>query len=304
MDLQRLQYFLAVLEHTSINAAASSLGVAQPTISQAIRAMERDLGVPLFHRIGRGMVATSAAHALVGPARQILRDISAAESSVRDGEGQVRGTLEIAAIPSLAGGVLTQCIADFRRLYPKVSITLGFLQEEAAAAATLREGHSEIVVTHFPLDTGPEQRPRDEPLSLLGLGSQEYWIALPPQYADQVPKRDPMAWTDMPEIPLVTVPEGSGHAAEIRAALARAGRLQPPSAVVEHREARLAFVLAGVGGTFLERSTAEAARKRGAVIRAFDPPLSRPFGLVYSPQSISTLGRAFLEVAQLRTTAG
>ncbi|RIJ99169.1 MAG: LysR family transcriptional regulator, partial [Acidobacteria bacterium] len=54
MDFRQVEYFLAVVENNGINGAAAALGVAQPTVSQALRSLERELGVELFHRIGRG----------------------------------------------------------------------------------------------------------------------------------------------------------------------------------------------------------------------------------------------------------
>jgi DNA-binding transcriptional LysR family regulator len=52
MDVRRLRYFLAVVDHGSVNKAAAALHVAQPSLSQAIRALERDLGLDLFRRVG------------------------------------------------------------------------------------------------------------------------------------------------------------------------------------------------------------------------------------------------------------
>jgi DNA-binding transcriptional LysR family regulator len=66
MDLRRLEYFLAVVEHGRVTVAANELHVAQPSLSQAIRALERDLGAELFVRNGRGLTPTPAGLALVG----------------------------------------------------------------------------------------------------------------------------------------------------------------------------------------------------------------------------------------------
>src|SRR3984957_15463966 len=76
MEVRQVEYFLAVVEHRGINGAATALGVTQPTVSQAIREFERGLGAELFHRLGRGMVLSAAGRSIVGPARQILRDIT------------------------------------------------------------------------------------------------------------------------------------------------------------------------------------------------------------------------------------
>ena len=78
MDVRQLGYFLAVVEHLNFGRAAEQLHVAQPSLSQAMGALERELGVPLFHRVGRGIVLSDAGAQLVGPARQVLRDLDSA----------------------------------------------------------------------------------------------------------------------------------------------------------------------------------------------------------------------------------
>jgi LysR family nitrogen assimilation transcriptional regulator len=73
MNEDRLRYFLTIAEEGSVTRAATRLHVAQPSLSQALRAFERELGVQLCHRVGRGLRLSQAGEALIGPARQILR---------------------------------------------------------------------------------------------------------------------------------------------------------------------------------------------------------------------------------------
>ena len=60
MDVRQLKFFLAVVDYGGFSKAADQLMVAQPSLSQAIAAFERELGAPLFHRIGRGVVLSDA----------------------------------------------------------------------------------------------------------------------------------------------------------------------------------------------------------------------------------------------------
>ena len=82
MDLRRLRLFMAVVDEGGFTRAAESEFVSQPSVSQAIRELEDELGTPLFHRVGRGVVLTAAGEALVGPARQALRDVESATAAV------------------------------------------------------------------------------------------------------------------------------------------------------------------------------------------------------------------------------
>lgn len=76
MEPRAAEYFLAVVEHGGVTRAAQALYLAQPSLSEAIRRLEEELGVVLFERSGRGLVPTPAGRALVEPARRIVADAS------------------------------------------------------------------------------------------------------------------------------------------------------------------------------------------------------------------------------------
>ena len=284
MELRQVEYFLAVVEYDGIGGAAAALGVAQPTVSQALRGLERELGVQLFHRIGRGMVLSAAGRALVGPGRQILRDVTAVRDRLAASGGELAGRLEISAFPPIAVGRLVELIAEFRAMYPGVTVRFSELRDEGQAAATIRDGHSEFVVTHLPLDDGD--------LAVEILGEQEYWLVYPD--GTDLPE-GPVHLSDLPDIPMVFVPRGGSVADEIEAGIRAAG-VRPEIAVLsEHREARLPLVTAGLGGTLVERSMAESVADR-TVVRPVVPRFVRPFGVGYDPERLSPAGQAFIEL--------
>jgi DNA-binding transcriptional LysR family regulator len=295
VDLHHVRYFLAVIDHGSINVAADAVGVSQPAISQAIRALERELRTPLFFRIGRGMVPTSAGYALVGPARRLLRDIATAAGSVPDDEGNLRGQLDIRSLPALSVGMLPTLVADYRRRHPKVTVTIDALHDETAAATLLRNAVCEIVLTHLPFDQSLYRDDGDRVLDALEIGAQEYWIAYPP--GAPAPAADPLPWNEI-DTPMVAVPVGGSHATEILRMLPAAQRVRRPAAILQNREARLAFVLAGVAATWIERSMAGIARERGAQVRALTPALKAPYGLVFERDSLSPAAAAFVDLAR------
>lgn len=100
MDVRVLGYFLAVVDHDGFGRAAEALHVAQPSLSQAVAGLERDLGVQLFHRIGRGVVLSDAGQELIEPARQVLRDLRVARSAMESLKGLRRGCVELITMPS------------------------------------------------------------------------------------------------------------------------------------------------------------------------------------------------------------
>ncbi|MFI7006677.1 LysR family transcriptional regulator [Streptomyces sp. NPDC050145] len=297
MDLHHLRYFLAIVEQGSVKAAAASVGVTEPSVSQGIRALEHELRTPLFRRVRRGMMPTSAGHALVGSARAILRDVASAGGSVPDTEGHLRGQLNIRSLPYVSSGMLPTLVALFRRRHPRVSITIGNLTEAAALAGPFRDAECEIVVTHLPFDRSMNLAESDHSLDVLELGYQEYWLAYPPDA--EVPESDPMTWAEV-DTPMVVVPRGQGpsHAISILRMLPPAQQTRRPVATVESREARLAFTLAGLGATWIERSMAETARASGAQVRALTPRLRVPYGLVFDRHTLSSAAAAFVGLAR------
>ncbi len=75
MDVRRLVIFLEVVDQGGFTRAADALDIAQPSVSQAVRELEVDLGTPLFHRLARSVALTPAGEALVLSARQVRRDM-------------------------------------------------------------------------------------------------------------------------------------------------------------------------------------------------------------------------------------
>ena len=118
MDLRRLRLFLAVVDEGGFTRAAQAEFVSQPSVSQAIRELEAELGTPLFHRVGRGVTLTAAGEALVGPARQTLRDVETARAAVAAVGGLEAGRLDLCALPTLAVDPVAPLTGAFRTAHP------------------------------------------------------------------------------------------------------------------------------------------------------------------------------------------
>jgi DNA-binding transcriptional LysR family regulator len=129
MDIKRLQYFLAVAEEGQITKAAQTLHMAQPPLSQQLKLLETELGVPLIDRCGsRKISLTTAGQALRSRAEQILELINQTEKEVRDvGEG-IQGTLSMGlAIPwgiTVGSSFLLKKVDSFHKCYPKINFQL------------------------------------------------------------------------------------------------------------------------------------------------------------------------------------
>ena len=153
MDVRRLAIFLEVVDQGGFTRAADALDIAQPSVSQAVRELEDDLGTPLFHRLARSVALTPAGEALVLSARQVRRDMENGRLAVQEVAGLGRGRLDLACLPTLAVAPLAPLVGAFRAAYPQVSIVLSDPQDTAELVEFVRSGRSEVgLVEHVAVD--------------------------------------------------------------------------------------------------------------------------------------------------------
>src|SRR5918912_326673 len=124
MDLRRLASFVAVGGEGSFTRAARRLGISQPSLSQQIRALEEELGGPLFERLPRGARPTAAGRALLPEAQASVRAAERAGVAVRMALGLEAGELEVATLLSMAVGILPYAMARWLRVYPAIGIRM------------------------------------------------------------------------------------------------------------------------------------------------------------------------------------
>ena len=144
MDARQLRFFLAVIDYEGFSKAAEQLYIAQPSLSQAIAGLERELGVALFHRVGRGVKPTDAGLNLIGPARQVLRDLATAQSAMDAVKGITTGRVEIITMPSPGVEPLSTIMQQFVAHHPDITLSVdaAFVPEEVLHA--VRTGACEI----------------------------------------------------------------------------------------------------------------------------------------------------------------
>jgi len=293
MDVRQLRAIVAVVDHGGVTRAAEELHVAQPSLSQTIRSLERELGVDLFERIGRRVVLTAAGESLIGPARQVLRDMETVRTSVAHVEGLTAGHLDLVAEPTLASDPVAGLVGAFRVAHPGVTIRLAEPENAAELAARVADGRSEVGVAELPLAAGgPTDGLTSEVLLV-----QDVLVVRPPGTLTSGSRRSlPVA--ELAGAPLITTPIGTSSRALVERALAAASVTPVVAVETEQREALLPLVLAGAGSALLPRPLAEQARQRGAVVLELVPPLCRTVGLVHRAGTLSPAARAFVDLAR------
>jgi DNA-binding transcriptional LysR family regulator len=122
--LRQLQFFIAAAEQGSVSGAARALSISQSSITEAIRALEDDLGVTLFDRQARGIDITHKGSAFLRHARQILADVATARSTFVDDAETATGRLSLGVTSLVAGYVLSDILSRFRRAFPQVELNV------------------------------------------------------------------------------------------------------------------------------------------------------------------------------------
>jgi DNA-binding transcriptional LysR family regulator len=272
VTLQQLTYFLAALEHGSFSAAADSLHMAQPSLSEQVRRLEKELGVPLFVRAGRGLQPTEAGLELRTYAERMLGLADEARASV----GEIRelrgGTASFGMFGDAPWYGLTDLVAAFRARFPDVRLRV-VGQNSYEVADAVRSGELEAGLIVLPVDdTGLDVRPvmRDEVL-----------------YASAERKRTraPLTVEELVERPLVLYDARFGWSDPTRSLLyeraqARGLRIEPV-VEVEHLLAALDLVARGVGDTIVDEIVTLAdGYPEGLHVTTFAEPLHNTFAFI------------------------
>jgi len=149
MELRHLRYFVAVAEELHFTRAALRLNIAQPPLSQQIRALEDELGVPLFLRTRRSVALTDAGHALLARARELLAATQALPRELqRIARGEV-GQLRIGFSSTLPlTRVLREVVADHRRTHPDVALHLREMHSQLQFEQ-LRRGELDVGLVRY-----------------------------------------------------------------------------------------------------------------------------------------------------------
>ncbi|TDB95514.1 LysR family transcriptional regulator [Actinomadura sp. 7K534] len=291
MDVRQLEYFLAVVDHGGFNRAAGALFVAQPSLSQAIRGLEKDLGTQLFHRTGRRVVLTEAGRALIGPARQAVRSLEVARESVTAAHGLRTGRIAVASMPSPAIEPLGGMVQRFAARYPGVDVVLRDAPVPGAVIDMVRTGVTELGLL------SAWEPPATTDVDLHPVGEQRLVLVAPPDGPFE--PGPPLPRERLAGHRLIAGERGTGMrrlADEIRAS----GVDVPFAVETDHRAAILSLVLKGVGVAILAEAWRPLALRAGAVVRDLDPPASLHIALAGRKGWLSPIAEEFRRMALSR----
>ena len=205
MDLQQLQAFLAVSEHQSFTSAAQALVITQPAISKRIAALEADLDVRLFDRLGRHVRLTEAGSLLRPQAEDILQRMIEVRQTLSVEPESVSGVLRLTTSHHIGLHRLAPVLRLFRQRFPAVQLDIRF-EDSEVGYQRVRQGTGELAVVtlapqgqsdltsevlwrdplRFTCATGGQSRPASRQITLQELARQPAILPGPGTYTGKL----------------------------------------------------------------------------------------------------------------------
>jgi DNA-binding transcriptional LysR family regulator len=247
LDIRRLRVLHAVSAYGSVTAAASALGYSAPAVSQQLAALEREVGLPLTERAGRGIALTPAATVLVAHTDALLAQLSSAEADLAELRDQVAGRVALAAFPSAATAVVAPAWTALGPSAPHIQLDL-----------EVQRGEIDIAVVHE-YDIFP--RPVDALFERRDLLGDPVRLAVRDDFAlDGRPAGGdgPARLTALGRQPFLAPRTGTACAEMIQRACARAGFAPRVVARASDFGVLLSLVAAGAGVTLVPQLAARS----------------------------------------------
>ncbi|MEV6606073.1 LysR family transcriptional regulator [Kutzneria sp. NPDC051319] len=261
MSLRQYEYALAIAEEGSVTAAAERLRVAQPSVSQQIRSLERELGVDLFARTPQGLVPTVVGRAFLREAEIAVTASRRARAAALAGAAELTGELTVAVELGLGFDRMPRALAAFRREFPGVEVTV---HDEADIERLARAGTLDLgLVSHTAPNCPCVPHLVDEERLVVALGHSHPLLA-----------SSRLRMADLAGDPWVQYAHGSTMDEIVTRAIKDAGVTVTTAARAPSVDSALRLAAWGLGVAIVpEAAVPEACRH---LTRPLDPALSRP----------------------------
>ncbi len=286
MDTQNLRAFLLVAESGSFSKAAKRLHLTQPAVSKRIAQLEAQLNVSLFDRIGRRISTTEAGEALLPHARAVHLELQAAQQSVRDLAGEVRGRLRLATSHHIGLHRLPPLLSFFSKAFPAVQLDIDFMDSEQAYELTL-QGEVELAVVTL------------APSSIANIVTRPIWLDpldFMVQQGTQLTRKKALGLKELSQHP-ATLPGLNTYTGQIVKSLFEQRSLPIQIAITtNYLETIRMMASVGLGWTVLPRSMRDPSL---ATLRIRDARIERTLGAIHHEgRSLSRAAQAFIEALE------
>lgn len=247
MDLAALVSLRAVDTHGSVIAAADALGYTPSAVSQQVKRLERQVGVALLERVGRGVMLTGAGRHLVDAGDRLLSDLEGLESSLLRDTGRVAGHVRVAAFSTAMRGRVAPSVRALLDAHPDLTLTLAE-HEPWDTVDLVATGQVDLGVVHRWGDV-PLEVP--EHVVATSVGGDVADVIVPREH--RLAGRTRVSPHDLLDEAWIATPEGTICRQWLRRMYDGTGRLPRIAHVARDFDSHLALVAAGLGIALVPR---------------------------------------------------
>ncbi|MFJ8670179.1 LysR family transcriptional regulator [Streptomyces sp. NPDC093600] len=283
LDLRRMQVLRAVVTSGSVTAAAAHLGYTPSAVSQQVAALEKEAGITLLERVGRGVRPTAAGRLLTEHTAIISQNIAEAETALADLRAGRTGRLAIRYFTSVGPTLVAPALARLRREHQGLRIDLGLIDPEDPLAE-VEQGDADLAIVVRPRDGGGQRG-----IHLVHLLDDEYLAAIPADHP--LAARRVLDLADLAGEPWIGSEPPGPCLDVVLEACAAAGFSPDVVAESEDYATALGFVAAGLGVGLVPRLGA-AGRRSGVALRRVRRP--EPVRIIHAAVRESTLDQPAL----------
>ena len=286
MTIRQLEVFLAIAHAQSFSRAAERIHLSQPTLSEHMKELEEELGVPLFVRHSRSVSLTESGRVFEDYATRVVATLAAGRQAIAELDGLKRGSLVVGASTTPGTYVLPARIAKFRDEYPGITVALR-IANSRAVEELVRDGEVDLAVIGGHV-LGPSER-------CVAAGIlDELQLIVPPNHPVKDASLSPAR---LARERLLIREEGSATRQATERALREAGVTFRPAMELDHTETIKRAVMAGLGVAFVSRYAVEDEVRSGR-LRALPVQrmkIRRHFHVIHDERRpLSASARAFI----------
>ncbi|WP_085992237.1 LysR family transcriptional regulator [Oceanobacillus senegalensis] len=286
MELRQLEYFMAVSKELHFTRAAEKLNIAQPTLSQQIKSLEDEVGIPLFDRIGKKTALTEAGNILLRHSQRVFYELEQAQARLRDLNGLQRGKLTIGSLLTCVNYLLPPAILTFKRLYPNIELSVLGLRSGDIKKGLL-ENDLDLGITFLPIE--------EEEFEFIPLFTEELSLAVPLDHP--FAQMNKVEMKELKNVPIILLPENYFLRQLVDTYCTEIGITLEPSLEMTTLESLIHMVSEGIGVTILPAPYLDNLKNNQIVnVKLMNPTPKRKIGFVFRKDKfMCTATRAFID---------
>jgi len=281
MELKQLEYFMAICEEMHFTKTADKLGIGQPTLSYQIRALEDELGIRLFDRLGKKIALTEAGKILLDHSHKIFNTIKSANNQLQELQKLNRGKLIIGALSGDLSHIASMALLEFHSMYPQIQLQFFVLDD---VVEKIKQNEFDLALTIMPKD--------DDGLNMIPLYDEEFYLVVHAEHV--LANRKIVELSDIEDIPLILNPRDHFFRKWFDTICGNQGIIIEPIIESTDTKSIVSLVKEGRGATILSRTLFHLEDNGQLIAIRMNPALQRKVTIIHHKQKhIGAAGHIF-----------